>query len=228
MATDNHQSHQDENAIDNLNHHLTSTGQKLAENKKYIFWGIGVILAVGCFVIGYFAIYRNPRLNNAWEAYDKVEINAMGNDSTAAAQYAQVADKYSSTDAGKVAALAAAEALYNTGNYEEAAKYLKKFSTKDDVLEANANVLLGDCYVNLKKYDEAIAAFQKAVRTANSNPQIVPRVLMKEAVVYDELKKYDEALKCYEMIKKDFPRFTLGNGVSIDAYIEREKARLGK
>lgn len=228
MATDNHQTNNDETAIDNLNSRLTNAGQSLADNKKYIFWGLGAILVVGCFVIGYFAIFRNPRLNASWEAYDKVEINAMGNDSTAAAGYAKVADEYSSTDAGKIAALAAAEALYNEGKYQEAASYLKKFSSKDAVLEANATVLLGDCYVNLKKYDDALNAFQKAVRAAKGNPQITPRVLLKEAVVYDELKKYDEALKCYRMIKEDFPQFTPGNGIQMDAYIEREEARIGR
>ncbi|MDE6340498.1 MAG: tetratricopeptide repeat protein, partial [Muribaculaceae bacterium] len=142
--------------------------------------------------------------------------------------YKEVADKYSGTDAGKLAALSAGEALYNTGNYEEAVKYLNKFSCKDAVLEANAMVLTGDCYVNLKKYDEALGAYSKAIRKADRNPQIVPRVLLKEANVYDAQQKYDKALDCYKEIKKDYPEFQLGNGVSIDAYIARENARLGK
>ena len=82
--------------------------------------------------------------------------------------------------------------------------------------------------MNLKKYDEAISAYQQAVRKADGNPQIVPRVLLKEANVYDEQKKYDKALECYTIIKKDYSDFRLGNGVDIDAYIARENARLGK
>lgn len=41
-------------------------------------------------------------------------------------------------------------------------------------------------------------------------------------------KKYDKALECYESISKDYPTFEPGNGTTIKAYIEREKARLGK
>lgn len=219
---------QDETAIDNLNSHLTNAGEKIANNKKYIYWTVGIILVVAVFVISYLFIYRNPRTNAAWEAYNAVEMAAMGNDSVAAAQYKKVADQYSSTDAGKVAYLNAAESLYNLKKYNEAIECLKKFSTKDDVLEANAITLMGDCYVNLKKYDDAINCFQKAVRASDANPQIAPRVLLKEATVYIELKKYDKALECYEQIKADFPQFQLGNGVSIDAYIAREKARAGK
>ena len=114
------------------------------------------------------------------------------------------------------------------GKYDEAVKYLKKFKTGDDVLMANAQILLGDCYVNLKKYDDAISAFKKACNTADDNVQIEPRALLKMANVYDAQKKYDKALDCYEEILEDYPNFTLGNGLTIEAYAERERARLGK
>ena len=152
----------------------------------------------------------------------------MGNDSIAATEYKKVADSYSGTDAGELAALSAAEAYYNFGKYKEAAACLEGFSTSEPVLGANALVLTGDCYVNLKQYDKALDYFKKALNKADKNPQIAPRVLLKEANVYDEQKKYDKALECYEQIKADYPQFEVGNGLGIDAYIAREKARLGK
>ena len=42
---------QEQTAIDNLNTHLTSAGEKIANNKKYIYWGVGAILVVGAFVL---------------------------------------------------------------------------------------------------------------------------------------------------------------------------------
>ena len=226
MASQN-QNNQDETAIDKVNSHLTEAGNKIAGNKKIIFWGVGAILVVACFTLSYLFIYRNPHVQKSYEAYNRVEINAT-NDSVAAAGYKEVAEKYKGSAAGNLAALSAGEALYNEEKYQEAAECLKKFSSKDVVLDANAMVLTGDCYVNLKKYDEAIECYQKAVRKADGNPQIVPRTLLKEANVYDEQKKYDKALECYTTIKNDFPEFQLGNGVGIDAYIARENARLGK
>ncbi|MDE5886063.1 MAG: tetratricopeptide repeat protein [Muribaculaceae bacterium] len=227
MASQN-QNPQDESAIDKMNSQLTAAGDKIANNKKYIYWTLGAIVLVGVFVMSYFFIYRNPRLNDAFEAYSKVELSAMGNDSVAAAQYKAVADKYSGNQAGKLAALSAGEALYNEGKYEEAVKYLKQFSCADPVLEANALALTGDCYVNMKKYDEALSYYGKAVKKADRNPQIVPRVLLKEANVYDEQKKYEKALDCYMQIKNEYQEFSFGNGLDIDAYIARENARLGK
>ncbi len=227
MASQN-QNNQDENAIEKMNSHLTKAGDTIANNKKIIYWSAGAIVVIAVLIMSYLFIYRKPHLEKAYEAYNKVELAALGNDSIAAAQYKQVADKYKGDDAGNLAALSAGEALYNEGKYEEAAKYLERFSSDNDVLEANAMVLTGDCYVNLKKYDKALECYQKAVKNADENPQIVPRVLLKEANIYDEQKKYDKALECYTTIKNDYPEFRLGNGVEIDAYIARENARLGK
>lgn len=217
---------QEETTIEQINNNLTDAGRKVAENKKMLFWVVGVIVIVAVFVMSYFFIYQNPKLNKAYEAYNKVEMTAMGNDTVAAKEYAKVADANNNTP-GHLAALSAAESYYNIGKYAEAAKYLEKFKSSDKVLSANAYLLLGDCYVNLKKYPQALEAFEKGVKEADKNPQIAPRGLMKMAVVYDEQKQYANALDCYTQIKNEYPQFVAGN-VEIDAYIERENARLGK
>lgn len=219
---------EEQNAIDKLNTNLSSASEKIAANKKVIFYVIGGIAIVAAFILSYIFIYRNPKLNKAFEAYNQVEITAQGNDSIAAAEYKKVADNYGGTDAGKLAALSVAESYYNSGKYKEALAYLDKFSSSEPVLASNALALAGDCYVNLKQYDKALDYFKKAVSKCDKNPQIAPRVLLKEANIYDEQKKYDKALECYEQIKKEYPTFQLGNNLTIDAYIAREKARLGK
>lgn len=224
----NKQEVEEQNAIDKLNTNLSEASEKIANNKKVIFWAVGGLAVVAAFVLSYLFIYRNPHLNKAFEAYNQVEIKAEGNDSVAAAEYRKVAGQYGGTDAGNLAALSAAEAYYNSGNYKEAVKLLEDFSTSEPVLAANALALTGDCYVNLKQYDKALEYFDKAIKKADKNPQIAPRVLLKEANVYDEQKKYDKALDCYRQIKEQYPAFHTGNGASIDAYIAREQARLGK
>ncbi|MDE7401794.1 MAG: tetratricopeptide repeat protein [Muribaculaceae bacterium] len=213
------------NAIDRLNDNLGAASEKIAANKKVIFWVIGGIVVVAAFVLSYLFIYRNPKINRSFEAFNAVEITAAGNDSVATAEYKKVAEKYGSTDAGQLAALSAAESYYNMGKYKEAAQMLDGVKIGEPILAANALVLEGDCYVNLKKYDEALNCFNKAIKKADKNPQIVARVLLKEANIYDAQKKYDKALECYKTIKADYPEFEPGNGVSIDAYIAREVER---
>ena len=218
----------EEMAIDRVNSHLTDAGTRLADNKKIIFIALGIILVVAAFTMSYLFIYRNPHVEKAFDAYNTVETMPLLTDSVAAARYMEVADNFKGDQAGKLAALSAGEALYNAGQYEQAAEYLKRFSSDDDVLESNALVLTGDCYVNLQNYDEALNYYNKAVRKAGGNPQIVPRVLLKEANVYDAQGNYGKALECYQEIKNNFPSFKLGNGIDIDAYIAREVARLAQ
>lgn len=211
--------------LETLNNRLTNLGRNIETNKKAMGIAMGAILVVACLTFAWLYLYKIPTNKKAMEAYNKVELNSA-NDSVVAAAYKKIADDYGSSAAGNLAALSAGETLYDAGKYAEATKYLKKFSSSDKVIDANAQILLGDCYVNLKKYDDALSAFKSAVKKADGNPQIAPRALLKQAVVYDEQKKFGDALKCYETIKNDFPEFSLGNGLSIDSYIEREKARL--
>lgn len=41
-------------------------------------------------MICYLFLYRNPQVNKAYEAYNEVEVKAMGNDSIAVAEYKKV------------------------------------------------------------------------------------------------------------------------------------------
>lgn len=222
----NNQTPEEGNKIDQINEHLTGAGKTIAENKNKFMVAVGIIVAAGLFVASYFYFFHSPKVDKAFNAYGAVELNAT-NDTVAAESYKKVADQYSGTDAGKLAALEAAEHYYEIGKYKEALTYLDKFSSSDDVLNANVTVMRGDCYVNLKQYDKAISEFEKAVKEADGNDQIAPRALMKLGVVYDEQKKYDKALAAYEQIQTEYPAFTY-NQLPIEAYVEREKARLGK
>lgn len=225
MATNDNT--QEKNAIDSLDFQLTAAGQRVASNKKIIYWCIAIVLIFAAGGAAWYWGYILPTNKNSWKAYNQVEVNAA-NDTIAATEYAKVADKYGRSDAGNLAALQAATSFYSLKKYEETIKYLKKFSTKDEVMQAQADVLLGDAYVNLKKYDEAIAAYNSALRISTGNEQIAPAILWKEANVYDAQKKYKEALGCYQQIKQAFPDFRFGNGITVDAYIAREQARLEK
>lgn len=219
---------QEQNAIDNIDMQLASASERVAKNKKVIYWSLGIIIAIGACWCAWLWFYQTPRANNSAAAYDQAMTKAMGGDSIAAAEFAAVADKYSSTPAGNLAAMQAAQAYYRLGDYNKVVNYLGKFSTDEEVMDAQSYVLLGDAYVNLKKYDEALKAFDTAVKKGAGNDQIVPVVLWKEANIYDAQKKYQEALNCYEQIKTAFPNYVFGNGLTPDAYINREKARLGK
>ena len=218
---------QEQTTLDNLNNSLTSAGEKIVKNSKALGFGVGAVVVIALAIIAYVFFIYTPNVEKSNDAFAKVELTAAGNDSIAVAEYQKVVDEFGSANGGNLAALAAGEKLYDMGRYEEALEALLKFDTNEDIIMANAQCLIGDCYVNLKKYEEAISYFDKAISLANGNDAMMPRFLDKKATVYDELKQYDKALQCYETIKADYPEY--GNGsYAVDAYIAREKVRLGK
>ena len=216
--------------VENLDSHLTKAGQTVANNKKIIYIAVGVVAVAAAFVLSYLFIYRNPRLQNSWDAYNKVLLmrdkGELTGDSLVAEEFQKVSVNFSGTPAGNVAALSAAEAFYDVKQYDRAIKLLEKLDLSEPILQSQAKALLGDCYVNTEKYDQALEAYDKAIKIADGNPELVPNYLIKEANIYDFQKKYDKALSCYEEIKNKYPNYNFGNG--IDYYIERTKAQAGK
>ena len=125
---------QDDSTIEKLNANLTGASERIAQNKKAVFLTLGITVLIAAIILCYVFFFRSPKINRAFEAYHQVEISAAGNDSVAAVEYKKVADKYSGTDAGKLAALSAAESFYNTGKYKEAIACLDDFSSSESVL----------------------------------------------------------------------------------------------
>ncbi len=119
---------------------------------------------------------------------------SQGNDSVALAQYQQVANEYG-YEAGNRAALVAATMLYRDGKYEEAINNLKNFDPKEALVGAAAMSLEGDCYVNLQKYSDALASYDKAIKISDNNALYTPLFMLKKATVLREQKDYAAELK---------------------------------
>lgn len=168
-------------------------------------------IAVAIIVIGTIAYIfgiRQPAIEAGNEAIGQADIEAIlgSNDSTALAAYKEVAANHGGA-AGNRASLAAACYLYQQGDYEEALKYADKFSTSDDVVGALAYALKGDCLVNLDRPAEALKAFEKGVKKADKNPQIVPYLLNKQAVVLASQGENAKAAAIYKEIVSEYPEF---------------------
>ena len=112
---------------------------------------------------------RNPGLEGAQSEISQADMQlAQGNDSIALAQYMAVADDYSNSVANR-ANLNAAILLYNDGKYDEAIGYISNFDPEGVIIGPASQSLLGDCYVNTGKLDEALAAYDKAIALSANN-----------------------------------------------------------
>lgn len=210
-------------SIDELNDSLSSIEQHVEKNKKIVTWSVVGILVIAAIILGYIYGIKNPNEEKATAEISKADMElTANNDSIALAQYEAIANAYGN-DAGNRAALQAAILLYKQGKYEEAIKYLDKFDTSSEILSSSAVSLKGDCLVNLKKYDEAVSAFDKATKLTGNNPLLAPVYMMKKATVLREQKNFEAELKVYETIKKSYQEYINSYRIDIDKYIERAK-----
>jgi tetratricopeptide (TPR) repeat protein len=140
---------------------------------------------------------------------------ALAGDDAECIGFEAIADEYSWYQQGKLAALYAGICYYEKGEYEEAAKYLKKFEAEDLNIDPAAKQLLGDAYVELGEYRKAAKAFESAAESGNE--VIAPMSLKKAGIVYLHEGEKSKALKAFKAIKANYPASS--EAQDIDKYI---------
>ena len=195
----------------------------VTRGQKYAMWGMIAISVIAVLVVIYIFAIRNPAVKSANEAIGQADITmTQGNDSLALAQYQQVAKEYD-YDAGNNATLMAATLLYKKGEYQQAIDQLKNYSPKEAIVGAAAKSLEGDCYVNLKNYDEAVKCFDSAISISDNNSYYTPLFMIKKATVLREQGKYADEVKVLESIRDNYPEYCNTYRFDADKYIARAK-----
>ena len=215
-------------SIDELNESLSSIEQKVENNKNYIYWVCGAIVVIAAVIVGYIYGIRNPGLEDARNEISQADMQlAQGNDSIALVQYMAVAEGYSNSVANR-ANLNAAILLYNDGKYEEAISYISNFDPEGVIIGPASQSLLGDCYVNTGKLDEALSAYDKAIALSADNSYYTPLFMVKKATIYREQKNYAAEADIFQSIKDKYPDFSRNYNFDVDKYLARAKAMAGK
>lgn len=194
---------------------------KAKSNSKTIVAVSVMVLACIVGILVWFFVAKNGSAK-ADEAIARADAAASANDSTALVLYKDAAQHgYKS---GNRARVEVAMRLYQEGKYEEAISYLKDASLDDKIVAAGALTLEGDCYVNLKKYDEALGAYGKAISKADKNPSVVPVILVKEANVYRAQNNYAKEAEVLKNIIDNYPQFAASSQADVRKLYERAKA----
>ena len=213
--------------LEEVNESLTSAAQRIEDNKKYISWAL-VAIAILALLAGGYIYLHNKGLADAKEDIGKADISLLqGEQDEALKAYEKIADEYSNTT-GERAHLSVAILLYQKGEYEKAVKHLEDFNPDGNLIAPASKSLLGDCYVNLKKYDKALAAYDHAIKLSNGNEMFAPAFMIKKATVLHEQKKYAEEAAIYQDIKDNYLMYTQQTRFNVDKYLERANALAGK
>ena len=210
----------------NVEDALTQSEAFFIKNKKAIIGTVVAVIIIIAGVVMYKNLYADPREEKAQAALFKGQeyfeadayAQALNGDSIGYKGFLKVADEFSGTAAGNLANAYAGVCYAQLGKYEEAVKYLNKFSADDQLVSPALLGTMGNCYAQAGQLDKAAATLMKAADKADSQA-LSPIYLIQAGQIYEKLGKNSEAVNAYTLIKNKY--FNSYQSMDIDKYIER-------
>ncbi len=202
---------------------LRNSWERYGKQASYVL--ITILLIVG----GYLA-YRNwisePNERKAVDAmfraeyYYRVDSTRLAlNGDAANYGFLKVIARYSGTKAANLASFYAGSCYLKLGDYNNAVKYLKDFSTSVEIIQERDYGLLGDAYSELNRKEEAAEQYKKAGTYYQKDELLSPEYLFRSGFLYESMGKTQDAISMYKMIKERYPNST--RGIEIDKYLAR-------
>jgi tetratricopeptide (TPR) repeat protein len=205
--------------VDKWKHFQDSYGKKAAI-------GLAGILIV---ILGYFAYKQfilDPKEKDASgamyraEEYFRLDSTRLAlNGDAVNAGFIKIISRYSGTKAANLAAFYAGSCYLKLGDFNNAVKYLKDFTTSAVQVQAKAYGLLGDAYSELNKKNEAAEEYKKAGTYFEQDEIISPEYLFRAGYLYESMGKTQDAISMYELLKNKYP--SSPRGFEIDRYLAR-------
>lgn len=207
----------------------------VALNRAQGFWQknqkaiIGAAVVVVVAVGGYFG-YQNyivkPKEEKATDAIFKAQqyfgidsLNLALNGDGANKGFVYIANNYSGTKVGNLAKYYAGVSYLKLGDFNNAIKYLKDFSTDAPQVQMMAYGCLGDAYSETNKVSEAIDSYKKAASTFEKDETNSSEYLFRAALLAETANKTQDAIALYKQVKEKFPRTE--KGFQADKYLYR-------
>lgn len=196
---------------DELSNKLLQTGDFFAKYRNIILGVFGaIVLAVGGYIYYQYDLKEaNKQAQN--EMYQAVLYFEMDSLQTALEGklnipgLLSIADEYGDTKTGNLANFYIGAIYLKQSKFEEAISYLKEFNSDDLLVQPRAYSLIGDAYMELENYAEAVNYYDKASEY-NSNEQFSPVYLMKAALAYELNNDFEGAITKYNTIIESYPK----------------------
>ncbi|MBR2649184.1 MAG: tetratricopeptide repeat protein [Sediminibacterium sp.] len=194
--------------------------------QKPILAVLVVALVIGGGYYGYKEYIQKPKEEKAADALfkaqqyfaiDSLNLVLNGDGQNKGALY--VIKNYGGTKAANLAHYYAGVSYLKLGDFNNAVKYLKDFSTDAKQVQLLALGCLGDAYAELNKKEEAIQAYKKAAATFEEDENNSSEYLFRAALLSETTGKTKEALSLYKELKEQFPKTE--KGFQADKYINR-------
>ena len=207
--------------FNSLDETASKTEDWVLRNQKYI---LGVLGVVAVATIGYLLFQRfvaEPKQQTATDdmfvaqknfqlAVDGTNTKAQDSLFTLVLSGSEgkkgmpgIAEDFSGTDSGNLANYYAGIASLNLKKYDDAIKYLEKFSSSDLIVSSLATGAIGDAWAQKKDAKKALEFYVKAA-SQTTNELTSPRFLLKAGQTSLTLGNKADALKYFTEIKEKY------------------------
>lgn len=207
------------NPVDQLQHYWERWGKQAG------YALLAIVLVVGG-IFAYKNLVSEPNEKKATEAMFRAEeyyrqdsARLALNGDNVNAGFLKILSKYSGTKAANLANFYAGSCYLKLGDFNNAVKYLKDFSTPVKQLQTRAYGLLGDAYAELGKKEEAAEQYKKAGTYFEKDELFSPEYLFRSGYLYESMGKTQDAISMYQLIKDKYPASQ--RGADIDKYLAR-------
>ena len=206
---------------------ITRSEQFIQKNQKTLIIAVAVVLVVILAIFGLRRWYFQPREERAasemfaaeqWFSQGDFQKALDGDDTFRG--FLGVADSYGGTKAGNMARYYAGICNLRLGNYDEAARWLKKYNGKDTFTRPLATIALGDAEMEMGNTKQAVDHYSKAANM-EKNFVTTPTALFKAGMGYMMLGDNAKAVDCFKQVK-NYPESTEYS--EIDKYIALAEA----
>lgn len=202
---------------------ISKSEEFLAKYKNHLIYTVaGVIILLGL-GFGYMKLIREPRRNEALaqmfpaERYFRSDSFALAlNGDGNVLGFKDIIDQYKALP-GQVVYFYAGVSELQLGNFGQAIEYLKKYKSRDEIIQARAWCNIGDAYAGLEDTESALTWYLKAA--AYRDNAYAAAYYRKAGILMEEKGDYAGTLDMYKTIKNKYPQ-TL-EGYEIDKYIAR-------
>ena len=176
-----------------------------------------IVLAVGGWY-GYKNFFQKPKAAKAVDAMFKAEeyfamdsLQKALNGDGVNWGFVRVVKEYGGTDAGNLARFYAGVSYLRLGDFNNAVKYLKEFSTSQKMVQARTYKLLGDAYSELGRNDDAISHYKKAAEHFSEDRYAAAESLFLAASFAEKIGKTNEAIALYKEVIEKYPNTVSAN-----------------
>ena len=179
-------------------------------NKAMVF-GIGGVIAlliVGFAGYNYYITNQNQtaqeELFQAQFYFDADSLGLALNGDGNSYGFLEIIEEFPGTKAANLSRFYAGASFLKQGDFDGAIRQLKEFSSDDYLLQGRAYSLIGDAYMEMDDFSNAISNYKQAANY-KKNEAFTPVYLKKLAIAQEQNGNLAEAAKTYGVIVSDYP-----------------------